>query len=534
MGLLGGVVGIAAGVLVAKPFVDNISAQAEQAAGIHLSVHVTAFAVAAGLTLGVATSLMATVRPAWRLRRMDVSSELADRPVADEVTERVPVARIALMSAVVVLGLVAGWISQRNGALEPWQPPLAVAALAVAGTIVFRLPAALAPALFGALRRLPLLQQGAARVALGSLTAQPRRVAAATLAVGAAVGLSVGIGNADLAAGSRTLADATAEGRVFVSTLRPNNTTTIDAKIPPALAARLAEFPGVAGIERHYHTAIDHPLLGATALEGTDGAPPTFEVIKGRTYAEAAARGEVMVGPALARSLRLDPEDTFTVPGRDRLVELRVGGIWKAPDNIGRSISAPYSVFRELAGPQPPDSMLLVPSDDLDAGELASRVRAADLDPRLNVFDPAELGTRYAEDFGDFVQPFRIIQRGLLGVAFVATASTLLLAALQRRREHGLLMALGMPPAGLARMVLIEAGLIGLAGTAFGWVSGVVGGQLFVFASPVVTGLEVPLTLSVLPVVTAGVLAIGFVLAGAALPAWRTSRLDPMVALRYE
>jgi ABC-type antimicrobial peptide transport system permease subunit len=116
----------------------------------------------------------------------------------------------------------------------------------------------------------------------------------------------------------------------------------------------------------------------------------------------------------------------------------------------------------------------------------------------------------------------------------VATASTLLLAALQRRREHGLLMALGMPPAGLARMVLIEAGLIGLAGTAFGWVSGVVGGQLFVFASPVVTGLEVPLTLSVLPVVTAGALAIGFVLAGAALPAWRTSRLDPMVALRYE
>jgi ABC-type antimicrobial peptide transport system permease subunit len=34
--------------------------------------------------------------------------------------------------------------------------------------------------------------------------------------------------------------------------------------------------------------------------------------------------------------------------------------------------------------------------------------------------------------------------------------------------------------------------------------------------------------------VTAGALAIGFVLAGAALPAWRTSRLDPMVALRYE
>ena len=534
LGVVGGAVGIGAGVLVAKPFVDNVSAQAELAAGIHLSVHVTPMVVAAGLALGVATSTMAAIRPAWRLRRMDVVSELADRPAAADVVVGVPVIRVVVMAATLVVGLVAGWLSQRDGALETWQPPLAVAALAVAGTAAFRLPLSLAPAVFGVLRRVPAFQRGATRVALSSLTAQPRRVAAATLAVGAAVGLSVGIGNADLAAGSHTLADATADGRVFVSTLRPNNTTRIDAKIPPVLAAELAGFPGVAGIERHYHTTIDHPLLGATSLEGDDGAPSTFDVITGRTFAEAARRGEVMIGPALARDLHLDPGDTFTAPGRDGLVELRVGGIWKSPDNIGRSISAPYPVFRELAGAQPPDSMLLVPAPGLSAAELATRVRAADLDPRLNVFDPDELGERYAEDFGDFVQPFRIIQRGLLGVAFVATASTLLLAALQRRREHGLLMALGMPPSGLGRMVLVEAGLIALAGTAFGWVSGVVGGQLFVFASPVVTGLEVPLTLSVRPVVTAGLLALGFVLAGAGLPAWRTSRLDPMVALRYE
>ena len=34
--------------------------------------------------------------------------------------------------------------------------------------------------------------------------------------------------------------------------------------------------------------------------------------------------------------------------------------------------------------------------------------------------------------------PFRVLQRGLLFIAFVAVLSTLLLAGYQRRREHGL------------------------------------------------------------------------------------------------
>ena len=119
-------------------------------------------------------------------------------------------------------------------------------------------------------------------------------------------------------------------------------------------------------------------------------------------------------------------------------------------------------------------------------------------------------------------------------VAFIATASTLLLAGVKRRAEHGLLAAVGMPPGDLGRMVLVEAGLFGVLGTICGFVGGLVGLATFSLASTSLTGLTIPFQLNLMPLLVYGTIATAFVLAGAALPAWRTSRLDPVVALRYE
>jgi lipoprotein-releasing system permease protein len=122
----------------------------------------------------------------------------------------------------------------------------------------------------------------------------------------------------------------------------------------------------------------------------------------------------------------------------------------------------------------------------------------------------------------------------MLVVAFIATASTLLLAGVKRRAEHGLLAAVGMPPGDLGRMVLVEAGLFGVLGTMCGFVAGLLGLVTFSIASTSMTGLTIPFHLDLTPLLVYGLIATAFVLAGAALPAWRTSRLDPVMALRYE
>ncbi len=105
---------------------------------------------------------------------------------------------------------------------------------------------------------------------------------------------------------------------------------------------------------------------------------------------------------------------------------------------------------------------------------------------------------------------------------------------MKRKAEHGLLAAVGMPPGDLGRMILVEAGLFGVIGTLCGLVGGVLSLMAFCLASTTMTGLYIPFHLDFMPLLTAGFIATAFVLAGAALPAWRTSRLDPVVALRYE
>jgi len=236
----------------------------------------------------------------------------------------------------------------------------------------------------------------------------------------------------------------------------------------------------------------------------------------------------------LARILHLQPGQSFTIPGRNGPVALVVGGIWASPDTLGRSITMSQDVFESIVGPRPADWVFAVPQPGIPPSQLADSIRAAHLAANAKVFDPEGLVTELSHDFEGFVAPFNLLARGLLVVAFIATASTLLLAGVKRRAEHGLLAAVGMPPGDLGRMVLVEAGLFGILGTLCGLVAGLLSLAAFCLASASLTGLYIPFNVSLVPLLTSGGVATVCVLAGAALPAWRTSKLDPVVALRYE
>ena len=242
--------------------------------------------------------------------------------------------------------------------------------------------------------------------------------------------------------------------------------------------------PGVARVEHVTHANVELPGQGLIALAAGDGDTKGFEVYEGESLADARRNGHVMVGPALARGLDLKPGATFTMPGRFGPVSLVVGGIWAAPDTLGRSITTTIDVFERIAGPRPVDWVLLVPEPGLSPAELAGRVRAAGLAPNLMVFDPDELTSELAHDFEGFIAPFTVLTRGLLVVAFIATASTLLLAGVKRKAEHGLLAAVGMPPGDLGRMILVEAGLFGIIGTLCGLFGGVLAAAALVAARP--------------------------------------------------
>jgi putative ABC transport system permease protein len=536
LGVVGGVIGIGIGLLAARPFVANLSTFSEQAAGIHLSVHPTPMSIVVGLAIGIAASVAAAIVPARRAARIDIAGELVDRSRRHDSSPRVRARRAVIFAGLCALSLLVTWRGSRDGGLEPWQPLALNIGMLLAFVGSFRLTPALTPFIVRWLEKIPVFQRGPARVAVSNLVSEGRRTSVIVTAVGSAVGMAfvlscVFSGMGDSAA---RMSNATTANRVMIATLTPNNTGAIDAKVSPDVQARLAQLPGVAQVEHQYWAGFDYPGVGQVGISSMDGRPQQFEVYRGVSGDEALRRGEVMIGPGLARALNLRPGSQFEVPGRFGPVPMVVGGIWGSPDNLGRSITIPPALRDRLIGVRPASWVLLVPEPGVSAAQLATTVRAARLTDNLKVWDPDQLAIEYTTSFKGFLTPFWLLARGLLVVAFIATVSTLLLAAVKRRAEHGLLAAVGMPPGDLGRMVLVEAGLFGLLGTLSGFVGGLVSLAAFAFASSILTGLSIPFNVNLTSLFAYGALATAFVLLGAALPAWRTSRLDPVVALRYE
>src|SRR5207248_3227049 len=146
---------------------------------------------------------------------------------------------------------------------------------------------------------------------------------------------------------------------------------------------------------------------------------------------------------------------TLVVPGLHGMTPLRVGGIWGDPNGLGNGITLSARQFNEIWGQAPTSELYVTTAPGTSAVQLAARINSAHLDPDVRALTPEGLAADIAHDVKGFVSPFWALQRAMLLVAIIATLSTMLLVGVQRRREQGLLAALGMGPGDLARMTLI-------------------------------------------------------------------------------
>jgi putative ABC transport system permease protein len=126
-----------------------------------------------------------------------------------------------------------------------------------------------------------------------------------------------------------------------------------------------------------------------------------------------------------------------------------------------------------------------------------------------------------------------------LAVASLGIINTLVMAILERRREIGVLKALGAANRDVRQLFFAEAGVMGLVGGIFGVALGWAIGRAIQFGTAVYMkrqGLSSPNIWSVPWWLVLG--AIGFAvlvsLASGIYPATRAARLDPVEALRYE
>lgn len=126
-----------------------------------------------------------------------------------------------------------------------------------------------------------------------------------------------------------------------------------------------------------------------------------------------------------------------------------------------------------------------------------------------------------------------------LAVASLGIINTLVMAILERRREIGVLKALGASDGDVRKLFFAEAGVMGLAGGIFGVALGWAIGRAIQLATMVYLkrqGMTSPNIWSVPWWLVLGAIAFAVVvsLGSGIYPASRAARLDPVEALRYE
>lgn len=536
LGAVGGLIGAAAGTVLAAPTVHSMSTYASELLGVTISVHASALTYLIGLVLGVVIGTVAAIRPVRLASRLDIAAEISGRDRRVEEHAAVSPRRGLLLVALALLGLVGSWLAQRHGALDPWQPAAATLffLLCVFATVLavgFWAPVAIR--LIMGRRR----WGGVTRLAMANLVREPGRTAVMAVAVASSVGVAL-----MTASFNRSVHDAIASGMarsaqhhsILVSNLSNEDGFNIDGRVPASALRSLSGLPGVTRTQPFYVALTGHETGQLVTVETDDYLSGGPAIDLGTRNEAAFERGEAMVGPGLARRLRLGPGSSMLIDTPKGTARLRVDGVWENGDFDGDNLTVTPGTFERLYGPQLPSSASLIASPTTDLSALAARAASEHLSPALVFSTPSQVLANASSSVSTQLAPFWALQRALLLVTFVSVLSTLLLAGLQRRREFGLLAAVGLTRGGLFQMVLIEALATGAVAAIFGVAMGALDMGSLVQVIPLLVGYHDPYRFDAATLVVYVPLAIAVAAVAALWPGWRTSRIPVVEALQYE
>jgi putative ABC transport system permease protein len=259
--------------------------------------------------------------------------------------------------------------------------------------------------------------------------------------------------------------------------LRPAGNPASDQHptIPNDLADRLARLPGVAGLDRFRAYEISYEGLPATLGAADFHAVQPFRksgFLSGRSasdvYDDLQAADSVVISEPFANKHHLRRGDSITLPMGSTRVRFHIVDV-----SYDYASEAGYIVMDRAT--------LLRYLPDADASNLAIYVAAgADLETvhaevqkviaghDILIFSNRSLRTEAIRIFDrTFVITYALEAISIV-VAVIGIAGALLALVVDRRREFGLLRFLGAATSQIRKLILVEAGLIGLIASLVG------------------------------------------------------------------
>lgn len=532
LGVIGGGIGIVTGVLAGRWLVDGLPAFLTSAlpTTTGFEAPLSAFLEAGGIAL--LGSAAAAWFPARRASRVPPIEAMRPHDFFGHVEDRL-VPR-PLLATLALAAMAAG-------SLIVWVNPISLAALGF-GLLVFGLgvlAVAASPAILEVARRVASFpRKTASTLAAASLQQSPRRAVGTILAVATAISMVVGIG--EIAGDGVSTVNKTfgSLGRpTFWVSTAPSTSLPNHLLLPETLRLRLDKLPGVAAVRAGQiaYATFDNEEIMLQGLQRGSDAPMYANAPESAQLALAKGQGFIISSQiaqnhhiAVGRDLTIEtPLGSRTLP----VVAIVVTFIWPS-GTVALSLNHLRTWYRRPGASWYELNVRPGADPQRTFRPLMQLARSS----RYPVF--VSTGPQYLAGAKSAISNILGVLYGLeiiaLGVATMTVLNTLVISVIERRRELGVLRALGANRAELPRIVTIEAVAIALVGAACGIPLGILLQALGIRGDNGAEGLPITFQFLAAPIFVAvmGVLAISFL--GAWWPARQAARLNVLEAIGYE
>jgi putative ABC transport system permease protein len=264
--------------------------------------------------------------------------------------------------------------------------------------------------------------------------------------------------------------------------LRPAGSIAPDQHptMPNSVAESLAHLPGVAAMDRLRAYSIDYEGLPATlgaadfhAVHGYRHSAFLSGRPAAKVYDELQGQNAVVVSEPFANKHHLKAGDSITLPLGDQRVAFRIIDVaYDYSSEAGFIMMDRATLLRYLPDPDPSNVALYVkPGSDRDA--VRSEVEKAVAGHNILLFSNRAIREQAIRIFDRTFLITYALEIISIVVAVIGIAGALLALVVDRRREFGLLRFLGAATSQIRKLILVEAGLIGILASVIGLALGV-------------------------------------------------------------
>jgi putative ABC transport system permease protein len=315
----------------------------------------------------------------------------------------------------------------------------------------------------------------------------------------------------------------------------------IGQAIPASLTEKVSAVPGVEAVApRLQRPAVLFAgdqrvqIVAAAVDPKIDQEVHSYKISDGKPLSEGEG---LLLNDLLAQNLNAKVGDEVFLLTRSGRIPVKVSGLFKSATSAlsgqGAGVLVPLADGQKwFRAPRRLDMIQVVVADDADEAAVRKSIDAVVPDS-AEVRDPSGRSAMAEETILSTNQALDMARAFILLVAIFVITNTFLISVTQRRRQLGIMRAIGATRSQVAKLVMGEALLMGIGGTILGSLLGVFIASYLNQAMGAVYEAEMPpIQLTYSPFIWAAIFGIGMSLAGAAMPAFKATRLSPHEALR--